>query len=249
MYIVIADNDIKNSKTLANFIKDYIKNVDIEIVCNEESLLAIVQERSVDLIIMSYELEKAKQRFGHHVADSIRQYNPEIDIMIVSDYECYALLAYDVYPIYYFVKPVQEARFKSVLKKWYEGYTGQESYQKEKLVLDTDQGLRVIQMEQINYIEKIERKARIVTDADEYFMTSSLKQFMEKLDERFYMTYQSYVVNLDKISSMENIGNRSFEIKFHKTCGTALLSRYKVNEFKELLNTRIQSQKTCQLDI
>jgi DNA-binding LytR/AlgR family response regulator len=53
----------------------------------------------------------------------------------------------------------------------------------------------------ILYIESIKDYIKIITHDDNLLIKGSLKSFIEALDDRFFRTHRSYIVNLDKITA------------------------------------------------
>ena len=92
-------------------------------------------------------------------------------------------------------------------------------------------------MNSIIYFEKVDRHVVIKTATKDYITKNSLKSMKKLLDDRFYETHQSFIVNIEEISELEIRENRSWDILFHNTEGCAILSRYKSKGFiKEFEN-------------
>jgi DNA-binding LytR/AlgR family response regulator len=54
----------------------------------------------------------------------------------------------------------------------------------------------------------------------------------DKLGDKFLRFHKSFIANLDKISRIREVSNRSYEIDFDGYDETALMSRYKFVEHK-----------------
>jgi DNA-binding LytR/AlgR family response regulator len=68
----------------------------------------------------------------------------------------------------------------------------------------------------------------------------SLKDIESELGEGFLRLHRSYIVNIKLINKIIDLGNRSYSISFQDTTQTALMSRYKYQEYKTVLAQLIQ---------
>ncbi|QIB28206.1 LytTR family DNA-binding domain-containing protein [Caloranaerobacter azorensis] len=89
-----------------------------------------------------------------------------------------------------------------------------------------------IPLNDILFIEKLEKNTIIHTKDKEYLSRHKLNELESKLPEEFLRVHKSYIVNIDKIIKIRNLGNRSFEIRFFNTDKVAFMSRYKFEELK-----------------
>ena len=83
----------------------------------------------------------------------------------------------------------------------------------------------------------MDRKVKIMTPAKEYVCRNSLRNMMSQLDQNFYHSHQSFVVNIKQIESVEVKEDRTWSISFKEIEDEAILSRYKAKEFFDKLST------------
>ncbi len=84
----------------------------------------------------------------------------------------------------------------------------------------------------ILFIEKQDKSSLIHTGSNVYRAHQTLGELEEKLGDNFFRVHRSFIVNLDKVSRIGEISNRSYEIDFAGYDKTALMSRYKFKEHK-----------------
>ena len=91
-----------------------------------------------------------------------------------------------------------------------------------------------IPLNHIIYIEKLkdDKKCLIKTISDEYFIQGSLSKMEEKLDKRFIKCSRSYIINLERVLSLDTKKNI---IEFHNGKKIYEISRNKKREIQEYL--------------
>lgn len=135
---------------------------------------------------------------------------------------------------YFFLKPFSCSHLLKKLSEW-----TQLKNQKDTALLEVEclEGAVTIPVKNIYYFEKIDRLVKIRTKSKFFYTKESLKTLCTKVDNRFYNTHQSYIVNTEKIHSVINGDSRPKRIKFMGLKDEALLSRYKLKEFNAFLTS------------
>ncbi|MDF9410080.1 LytTR family transcriptional regulator [Pelotomaculum isophthalicicum JI] len=82
------------------------------------------------------------------------------------------------------------------------------------------------------FIEKQEKLNLIHTENNVYKIHQTLSKLAEKLGGNFLRVHKSFIANMDRISRIREVGNRSYEIEFDGYDKVALMSRYKFEEHK-----------------
>ncbi|WP_427338063.1 LytR/AlgR family response regulator transcription factor [Caloranaerobacter sp. DY30410] len=104
-----------------------------------------------------------------------------------------------------------------------------------KIVVRNKKEIFFISLDDVLFIEKLDKDTIIHTRDEEYLSKQKLNELENKLPKNFLRVHKSYIVNVDKITRITNLGNRSFEIKFSNTNKIAFMSRYKFEELKEII--------------
>lgn len=132
-------------------------------------------------------------------------------VIIVTAYEEYALLGYDLNVTDYLLKPVSYIRFLRAVEKA-QAYTlmrrGEPSAP-DSIFIRTDRIIHRIITADIIYIKALENYVRILTESEHITARMTLKSILAMLPhDRFMMTHKSYIVNLDRILSVDALSIR-----------------------------------------
>lgn len=239
MKILILDDDQAIREYVSTVVSKTLVDAELFIVDNGLSALDVIEKNEIDLMLLDVELDDAKEVLGLDFAKLISRVSKSVSFIVISAHDKYAVRSFEIHPFAYIVKPIDELELIRVLQEWVLlDYEEEVESEKKTLSFSTKKGMVIVPFEDIVYFEKHRRFINVITENDEYECTESLRDVLSRLDSRFYQTYQSFVVNMDKIKSLEVMENRSWEIKFDSDDGRALLSRYKYKEFFELFEGR-----------
>ena len=170
--------------------------------------------------------EMAKMQELHH------KY-PNTECMLFSSDASKLSYVQTINPYYFFLHPVDDRFLGKKLIEW-ELIHNRYLPPSNNLRLETDKGLAIIPINRICYIEKINRKVKIITVNKTYLCNKSLRQMLEVLDSNFFHSHQSFIVNMKHIESVESTKERIWRISFKKIEDEILLSRYRSKEFFEI---------------
>lgn len=128
---------------------------------------------------------------GIELAAKIREYDHAVQIVFVTGYMDYIAEGYDVEALHYLLKPVTQERLVSVLDRAVRRAKGRE----KELCLHTAEGTVRIPAGSIRYLE-VQRNYVTVHAEEPYTVKKTLGELEKELDERFFRTGRSYIVNL-----------------------------------------------------
>lgn len=232
MKILILDDDQVIREYIESIVRRTLVEAEVFVVSNGLEALEVIENHEIDLMCLDVELDDAKEVLGLDFAKLISRISKTVSFIVISAHDKYAVRSFEIHPFAYIVKPIDELEIIRVLQEWVLlAYDDSEVYAPKSINLNTKKGMVIIPFEDIVYFEKHKRYIKVITPSQDYFSSESLKDIQDRLDERFFQTYQSFVVNMGKINSLEVLENRSWEIRFEEVEGTALLSRYKHKEF------------------
>lgn len=239
MKILILDDDQAIREYVSVVVSRTLAEAELFVVDNGLAALDVIEKEDIDLMLLDVELDDNKEVLGLDFAKLISRVCKSVSFIVISAHDKYAVRSFEIHPFAYIVKPIDELELIRVLQEWVLlEYDSGDIQENKSINLGTKKGMLVLPFEDIVYFEKHRRFIRVITVNHQYECTESIRDIVEKLDDRFYQTYQSFVVNMNKITSLEVLENRSWEIKFDAVEGTALLSRYKYKEFFELFEGR-----------
>ena len=239
MKILILDDDKAIRDYLSSVVARTLIDAELFIVDNGLSALDIIEKEDIDLMLLDVELDDAKEVLGLDFAKLISRVSKAVSFIVISAHDKYAVRSFEIHPFAYIVKPIDELELVRVLQEWVLlEYDDDDNQEIKSLSFSTKKGLIILPFEDIIYFEKHRRFINVITETGHYECTESVRDVLGRLDNRFFQTYQSFVVNMDRITSLEVLENRSWEVKFDSVEGRALLSRYKYKEFFELFEGR-----------
>lgn len=235
--ILILEDDKVTLKHYKQIVENAFVECEIFTATTGKRAMSIVAKQHIDLMLLDMELDEEKKVLGLDYANMISCEQPHIEFMVITGYSDYLRAAGDIEPFYYFMKPVDDVFLTRKLMEWEILRTKMPEPDTKSLRLQTDVGMAIVPVNRICYIEKMDRKVKIMTSAKEYVCRNSLRNMMSQLDQNFYHSHQSFVVNMKQIESVEVKEDRTWSISFREIEDEAILSRYKAKDFFEILSS------------
>ena len=231
--VLLVDDEPMANITLRHLLKEF-PSVEVAGVCTEpEAALEFCATQPVDAVFLDIEMPRVK---GMELADKIRSLLPEVRLVFVTAYPDYALRAFDVSALDYLLKPVDRDRLACTVERL--------ERQKADSPADPGQwivgkaGSRVCRLMagDILFFVVEERRTFAVTEQEKVRVTGSLSHWRSELPpQRFYRCHGSYLVNLEKIASVEpGLGN-SWSVRLAGCAESVPVSRHFIGPLRELL--------------
>ena len=154
----------------------------------EAFLFRYEEDRSFDLLLLDIEMGEIS---GVELARRIREENRRVQIIFITGYMKYIAQGYDVEALHYLLKPVTEDRLRCVLER----AKGRLKTREKELCLSSSGVLVCIPLCEIRYLE-VRRNYVTVYGREAYTVKKSLNELAGELDERFFRTGRSQIVNL-----------------------------------------------------
>ncbi len=174
---------------------------------------------------------------GLELANTILNINPKTFIIFQTAYEEYALEAFKSGGIDYLLKPVSNENIKSALYK-IEKFLVKNEISK-KLIAKRGNRIYLIDIDDIFYIKAdLDEVIIKIKDADAYLRRKigDMQNLLE--GKNFFRVHRSYIVNVDKIKSMQSVEQSKLEISFHNIDDIVISSKDGAKEFREYLEHR-----------
>ena len=231
--VLLVDDEPMANTTLRHLLKAF-PSVEVAGVCTEpEAALEFCASQSVDAVFLDIEMPRIK---GMELADKIRRLLPEVRLVFVTAYPDYALRAFDVSALDYLLKPVDRDRLACTVERL--------ERQKADSPADPGQwivgkaGSRVCRLVagDILFFVVEERRTFAVTEREKVRVAGSLSHWRDELPpQRFFRCHGSYLVNIEKIVSVEpGLGN-SWSLRLADCVDTVPVSRHFIGPLRELL--------------
>ena len=231
--VLLVDDEPMANTTLRHLLKAF-PSVEVAGVCTEpETALEFCATQPVDAVFLDIEMPRVK---GMELADKIRSLLPQVRLVFVTAYPDYALRAFDVSALDYLLKPVGRDRLACTVERL--------ERQKADSQADPGQwiigkaGSRVCRLAawDILFFVVEERRTFAVTKREKVRVAGSLSHWRTELPpQRFFRCHGSYLVNLEKIASVEpGLGN-SWSLRLSGCDESVPVSRHFIGPLRELL--------------
>lgn len=206
-------------------------------VTGKAEALRFVSRHAVQVAFLDIQMEGDN---GFALADALHERAPEIVIVFLTGHAGFALEGYDHAPVDFLVKPVEPERFAQTLHRIESILRGKRPEPKPtaRVGVYTESGFTLVDVANVCYLEKQDRKVRIVQRSGEALWSGASMQELEDIfsEYGFFRCHQSYLVPLQEVEriAQERFG-RSYWLYLRGGDHPVPLSRRKYTELKELL--------------
>ncbi len=205
MIVAVLDDEQKALREIKKLLADipYVKETKL-FSTPQQLLFALSCNEPIDVIIMDIDLSKTDHKqTGIDIAAQLKLTNPEIQIIYLTGYnEQYAqqIFLKNANFYGYILKPVDS----SILKKNLDNAQQRiNDSQKRKLTIIHKNRPCTLLSNSIIYLESIGHKVVIHTAAEDMICYEKLDQLQERLGDYFLRCHQSYLINIEEVSRLE----------------------------------------------
>lgn len=199
MKIAICDDEKEMREYLSGLINRFLETVEVIQYENGEALLAC--EDNPDIIFLDILMPETK---GMDVAKQLRERGSRAIIIFVTGVEEYVYQAFDVGAFHYLVKPIDVGKFQKVLTRAMEQLAESDRDENKREVIVKTRGItRRVRLEDIVYAEVFNRNIVLHLKDCQIEYYGKMKELEAVVDDRFYRTHRSYLVNLKYVSGYE----------------------------------------------
>ena len=237
MKCIIVEDEFLAREELKYFIKNFSN---IEIIGEFEDgieVLKFVQSNKADVIFLDINIRSLD---GVILAKSISQFSEKPYIVFITAYKEHAVEAFEIEAFDYILKPYEEVRIKSMLKKLELNYNlknGELHTISNRINLYKNEKIMVTNIDDIYYCQARERETSVMTKNEEYMVKMPISEFYETLPkEIFFKSHRSYIVNLTKIKEIIPWFNNTYNLKLKDVENEIPVSRSNVKTFKKIMN-------------
>lgn len=194
-YISICDDDPVWCSLLADMVDRWatLRGYLVQTECFESAEEFLFKEADKITHILLLDI-KMREINGVKLAGKVRLENKEIQIVFVTGYMDYIQDGYDVEALHYLLKPISEEKLDTVLDRAMQHLT---SLRKSLILSMRGETVR-IPLHEIRYLEVQKNYVTIHAQKD-YEIKQTLHELEENLDDGFYRTGRSFIVNLHYI--------------------------------------------------
>lgn len=234
---IIVEDELPAREELKFFLEQEKKiNLIGEFDCSIDAL-NYLEKNFVDVIFLDVNMPDMN---GLNLSKIITKLHPKSKIIFITAYKEYAVDAFEIKAFDYLLKPYSETRIKNLLKALLnieEKNSILKNKALKKITVNIDDKLYVISINDIDFIEAFEKETHIFSNEKRYVSKIKISKW-EKilLDENFYRCHRSYIINLDKITEIEQWVNSSWIIKIKNYNNLIPVSRNNIKELKSLFS-------------
>lgn len=231
MKVLIAEDNSSSRKLLRHFIKDLPDFQIVEEATNGEELIHYVMKEKPDIALVDIGMPLLN---GMEAVKSCRKLLPSLQVIFITGHDEYALEAFDVSAVDYIVKPIERMRLYTALDraaKVANLINKDDLPLKKDLMIKQHNHITFIPLEDILFIERVDRKSVIHTKNKKFEMNEALTSIESTLDSRFMASHRAYIINLELLERIEAVG-QMYKAYFKNYQETAKISKHKLVELQ-----------------
>ena len=200
--LAVVDDERENRELLSGFINRYAQENNLSLAVTafaDGAQIAEPYQGGFDIIFLDIEMPMLG---GMTAAERIRAADPDVVLVFVTNLAQYAIRGYEVEAFDFVLKPVEYYPFSVKLGR---AVRRVQSRRGRQLALQTPDGLRMVDSEQVLYLETHDRMLHYHTADAVYSVRGSLQKAEQELaGYHFARCNQCYLVNLKYVSGADN---------------------------------------------
>ena len=200
--LAVVDDERENRELLSGFINRYAQENNLSLAVTafaDGAQIAEPYQGGFDIIFLDIEMPMLG---GMTAAERIRAADPDVVLVFVTNLAQYAIRGYEVEAFDFVLKPVEYYPFSVKLGR---AVRRVQSRRGKQLALQTPDGLRMVDSEQLLYLETRDRMLHYHTADAVYSVRGSLQKAEQELaGHHFARCNQCYLVNLKYVSGADN---------------------------------------------
>ena len=246
MRLLLVDSNLALRGELWNLLKLYqVFRLEAELETAEQAVEYILTH-DVDVVFINHQPADAqKTSTGEYLSAILSQSSPHVQVVLYSDSQEWAYWAYRSQCAGYLLTPFDPLALQITVNRLtyiFDLQLVKRESSNRSIMIKTRSGYQFMPLQEILFIERSGRRNRMVTaDGQELALLGYTMGQLEDMLGRcgFYRCYQSFIVNLSKVSAVHaDSGAKNYTLRFKDYEGEILLSREKYTEIMSLLKER-----------
>ncbi|WP_321311808.1 LytTR family DNA-binding domain-containing protein [Halarcobacter sp.] len=234
MKVLIVDDE----KLALSRLKRLLTEQGIEDIIECDSPIKAITEVAKQKIDIAFLDISMPSMSGLELANNLLEIDSSIFIVFQTAYEEYALEAFESGGMDYILKPISSESIKKSLDKIYK-YTDKVLDETKKIVAKRGNKIYLIDINDIYYIKAdLDEVIIKIKNADAYLRKKIGDMENILKGKNFFRVHRSYIVNVDKIKSMQSVEQSKLEISFNDIDDIVTSSKDGAKEFREYIESR-----------
>ncbi len=150
-----------------------------------------------DLILLDIEM---KYMDGMTAAEHIRQADPDVTLIFITNMPQFAMSGYRVNALDYMLKPVSYFAFSQRLAK---ALNRMDQRREKHIIIPQKGGLQKVNVSRIRYVEVFDHDLIFHTVQGDITAKGAMREVEEQLGEGFFRCNKCYLLNLDHVDSIQ----------------------------------------------
>lgn len=214
--IGICDDKKVEAHVATLYVKDYAKRHDYHCSVREfytaKDMERYLLKEELDIVFLDIDLngdeEQGNVRLssnnGITLARKFRDIFPDLVVVFITGHREFTAHAFDVEAMGYIMKPIDPKKLDRILKKCILQVNALKSEEENEEIVITEGNMKKkLKVSEIIRIERQQRKTKILTIAQEYYVIETIVGLEEQLKGKFLRISQSDLVNPAKIVGIE----------------------------------------------
>lgn len=205
---IVVDDEEPARQLLGDLLAD-LDEVELVGTCaNGFEAVQAIQELEPDLVLLDVQMPKLD---GFEVLELLEAPPP---VIFVTAFDEYALRAFEVHAVDYLLKPVDAERLREAVERAASRRGDRPSPRElaasaraghlDRILVRDEHRIHVVPIERIDFIEAQGDGVDLVVGGDRLRKNVTLGELEAELDERrFLRVHRSYLLNLDRLASLE----------------------------------------------
>lgn len=197
---------IEDEKLAVDLLQSHISKIPylncIGVFTNVMNVYSFLSENEVDILFLDIEMPRIKG------IDFVKTLSNKYKVIFTTAYEEYAVEAFAQQATDYLLKPIEFPRFIQAVNRAvaqsFNQDVDKEKNTLDKLFVKVDSQIVNILLDDIRYIQGMQKYVNIYTEKNKYTTLLSMSKLMESLPKQsFFRVHKSYIVNVNNITSIE----------------------------------------------
>lgn len=202
MKVLVCDDELTFLERISSYCKRFREECKIPVgiigfSAGKDVIRYCSLHQDIDLFILD---SKLKDMDGIRLTEELRKMGIHSKIVFLTSILSFAPKGYELGVSRYWMKPLEYSKFCSEMKMLYEDVKKESQAYFIERVGDTTEKMY---FDDILYIATEGRKTSVHLRDSSYLSTTKMKEYLQKLDRRFFRCHAAYIVNMDRIKRIK----------------------------------------------